>query len=682
MGHAYVVGTFDTKGDELGYVADLVRRTGATVTTVDVGTADSGAASAADVGARDVAGHHPDGVDAVFTGDRGRSVSAMAEALARFLPGRSDLDGVLGLGGSGGTALITPAMRALPVGVPKVMVSTVASGDVTAYVGPSDLIMMPSVTDVAGLNRISRRVLGNAAHALAGAIASTPPPATDLPALGLTMFGVTTPCVTAVTAALADRWDCLVFHATGTGGRAMEKLVDDGLVEAVVDVSTTEIADLVVGGVMAATEDRLGAIVRTGVPWVGSVGALDMVNFGAPDTVPERFRGRTLYEHNAQVTLMRTTPDECRAAAEFLARRLNASPGPVRLLLPTGGVSALDTPGGPFADPRRRRRAVLDVAGEGPRHRRPPDRREPAPRQRPGIRGRPGGRPLRDHRRSRMTPTRREILDRLHQKVERGEPIVGGGAGTGLSARCEEAGGIDLIVIYNSGRYRMAGRGSLAGLLAYGNANDIVLEMAREVLPVVRHTPVLAGVNATDPFLILPRFLRELRELGFAGVQNFPTVGIIDGTFRANLEETGMGYEHEVALVAAAREADLLTTPYVFGPDEARAMTDAGADIVVCHMGLTTGGGIGAVTAKSLDDCVALVDEWSAAAREVRDDVLVLVHGGPVSSPQDAEYVLSRTRRCHGFYGASSMERLPTEQALTETTRAFTAIRPTPEESS
>ncbi len=275
-----------------------------------------------------------------------------------------------------------------------------------------------------------------------------------------------------------------------------------------------------------------------------------------------------------------------------------------------------------------------------------------------------------------MTPRgRTEIVDRLRAKIDRGEPIVGGGAGTGLSARCEEDGGIDLIVIYNSGRYRMAGRGSLAGLLAYGNANDIVVEMAREVLPVVRHTPVLAGVNGTDPFLIRPRFLRELRDLGFAGVQNFPTVGLFDGTFRANLEETGMGYDLEVSLVAEAHESDMLTTPYVFSTEDARAMTGAGADVVVCHMGLTTGGGIGARTAKSLDDCVALVAEWGAAAREVRDDVLVLVHGGPVSSPDDAAYVLARTRGCDGFYGASSMERLPTEQALTARTREFTTLR-------
>jgi predicted TIM-barrel enzyme len=266
---------------------------------------------------------------------------------------------------------------------------------------------------------------------------------------------------------------------------------------------------------------------------------------------------------------------------------------------------------------------------------------------------------------------RTDLLAKFADMAARGEPIVGGGAGTGLSAKCEEAGGIDLIVIYNSGRYRMAGRGSLAGLLAYGNANDIVVEMAAEVLPVVRHTPVLAGVNATDPFLDTERFLDQLGDLGFSGVQNFPTVGLIDGTFRANLEETGMGYQSEVDMVAAARAADLLTTPYVFSADDARAMTEAGADILVCHMGLTTGGSIGAVTAKSLDDCVALIDDWAAAAREIRDDVLVLCHGGPISAPEDAAHVLAKTRYCHGFYGASSMERLPVERALTEQTRAF-----------
>ncbi len=269
---------------------------------------------------------------------------------------------------------------------------------------------------------------------------------------------------------------------------------------------------------------------------------------------------------------------------------------------------------------------------------------------------------------------RKEIIKRLCDKIARGEPIVGGGAGTGLSAKCEEAGGIDLIVIYNSGRYRMAGRGSLAGLLAYGNANDIVVEMAREVLPVVRHTPVLAGVNGTDPFMLLPQFLRQLADLGFSGVQNFPSVGLIDGTFRVNLEETGMGYSLEVDMIRAARSADLLTTPYVFSENDAREMARAGADIVVCHLGLTTGGAIGASTALTLDDCVPRIDAWSAAAREVNPDIIVLCHGGPIATPEDAQTILQWCPQCHGFYGASSMERMPTEVALTQQTKRFVAI--------
>ena len=258
--------------------------------------------------------------------------------------------------------------------------------------------------------------------------------------------------------------------------------------------------------------------------------------------------------------------------------------------------------------------------------------------------------------------------------VARGEPVVGGGAGTGLSAKCEEAGGIDLIVIYNSGRYRMAGRGSLAGLMAYGNANEIVMEMAGEVLPVTTRTPVLAGVNGTDPFCIFDRFLDELKAVGFSGVQNFPTVGLIDGTFRANLEETGMSYALEVEMIALAHAKDMLTTPYVFSEDDAVAMAKAGADIVVCHMGLTTGGSIGAETALTLEECPALVDAWADAALRVNRDVIVLVHGGPVAEPEDARYVLDNTEHCHGFYGASSMERLPVESALTEQTRRFKQI--------
>jgi predicted TIM-barrel enzyme len=270
---------------------------------------------------------------------------------------------------------------------------------------------------------------------------------------------------------------------------------------------------------------------------------------------------------------------------------------------------------------------------------------------------------------------RQALLARFHAMIRKGQPIVGGGAGTGLSAKCEEAGGIDLIVIYNSGRYRMAGRGSLAGMLAYGNANEIVLEMAREVLPVVSHTPVLAGVNGTDPFCIFDDFLMRLKALGFSGIQNFPTVGLIDGLFRTNLEETGMGYRLEVDLVRKARGLDLLTTPYVFCEDDARAMTEAGADIVVAHMGLTVGGSIGAGTAATLEDCVPRIDAIARTARAVRDDVIVLCHGGPIATPEDASYILGHCPYCHGFYGASSMERLPVETALASQTRSFKAIK-------
>lgn len=266
------------------------------------------------------------------------------------------------------------------------------------------------------------------------------------------------------------------------------------------------------------------------------------------------------------------------------------------------------------------------------------------------------------------------LMDRFQEMKRKRIPIVGGGAGTGLSAKCEEAGGIDLIVIYNSGRYRMAGRGSLSGLLSYGNANDIVMDMAKEILPVVKKTPVLAGVNGTDPFCIFDHFLEQVRNIGFAGVQNFPTVGLFDGTMRVNLEETGMSYGLEVDMIALAHSMDLLTTPYVFSAQDAAAMAAAGADIVVCHLGLTTGGSIGAETALKLVDCPAMVEEWSQAALKVNKDIIVLVHGGPVAEPQDAEFILRNTTDCHGFYGASSMERLPTERALTEQTRKFKSV--------
>lgn len=270
---------------------------------------------------------------------------------------------------------------------------------------------------------------------------------------------------------------------------------------------------------------------------------------------------------------------------------------------------------------------------------------------------------------------RKAVVERFREMIRRGEPIIGGGAGTGISAKCEEAGGIDLIIVYNSGRYRMAGRASSAGLLAYGNANDIVKEMAGEILPVCKKTPVIAGVNGTDPFVIMPVFLRELKELGFSGVQNFPTVGIIDGTFRISLEETGINYASEIDMIRQAHELDLLTTPYVFSADEAVEMAKAGADLIVPHMGVTTGGTIGATTSKSLEQSVKLIDEWAEAARRVRKDVIIIAHGGPISSPADVDFVLKHSVHCNGFYGASSVERLPVEEAMVKHIRTFKNLK-------
>jgi uncharacterized protein (UPF0261 family) len=349
---AYVAGTFDTKGRELVFIANRLQALGLRTVTVDLST--SRRPSAADVGPLEVARHHPKGTQAVFSDDRGAAVTAMADAFERFIATRRDLGGIIAAGGSGGTSLATPAMRQLPIGTPKVMVSTVASGDVGRYVGASDICMMYSVTDVSGINRISEQVLSNAAHALAGMIAHARrgrDTSATKPAVGLTMFGLTTPCVQAVTKALEEGFDCITFHATGTGGRSMEKLVDSGLIGAVIDVTTTEVADMLMGGVFPATEDRLGAVIRTRVPYVGSCGALDMVNFGPIDTVPDPYKSRRLHKHNAQVTLMRTTPEENARMGRWIAERLNRCDGPVRFLIPEGGVSGIDAPGQPFHDP-------------------------------------------------------------------------------------------------------------------------------------------------------------------------------------------------------------------------------------------------------------------------------------------------------------------------------------------
>lgn len=351
MGRVYIIGTCDTKGDELAYARDRVRAAGADAVLVDVSTRDGDAR--ADVSAREVAAMHPAGEDAVLGGDdRGAAVAAMAEALTRWLSRRADIGAVLGLGGSGNTALVTAAMRELPVGVPKVMVSTVASTNVAPYVGPTDIAMMYSVTDVAGLNAISRKVIANAAHAVAGMATWAPSEAPgDKPGVGMTMFGVTTACVTAIRERLAADYESYVFHATGTGGQSMEKLAESGLIVGMIDVTTTEVADLLFGGVFPCTEDRFGAVARTRLPYVGSVGAVDMVNFGARETVPQRYRDRKLHVHNPQVTLMRTTPEENAAIGRWIAGRLNRCEGEVRFLLPLAGVSAIDAPGMPFHDP-------------------------------------------------------------------------------------------------------------------------------------------------------------------------------------------------------------------------------------------------------------------------------------------------------------------------------------------
>ncbi|MER2507422.1 MAG: Tm-1-like ATP-binding domain-containing protein [Amaricoccus sp.] len=351
MRRTHVVGTADTKGEEMAWLADCLRARGVAVTMVDIGI--RAPTIAVDVPAAEVAAHHPDGATAVLGGeDRGAAVAAMGRAFASFIARRSDVAGVIGIGGGGGTSIVTAGMRALPYGLPKLMVSTLASGDVGPYVGISDLVMMPAVTDLAGLNRMSRIVLHNAAEAMAGMVAHPAPPAAGKPAIGLTMFGVTTPCVTTIAAALRDSYDCLVFHATGTGGRTMEKLADEGVLDGVLDITTTEVADLLLGGALPATEDRFGAIARHRLPWVGSVGALDMVNFGAPETIPACHAGRRFYHHNPQVTLMRTTVEENAAIGDWIAARLNLCEGPVRLLLPEGGVSMIDAPGQPFHDPR------------------------------------------------------------------------------------------------------------------------------------------------------------------------------------------------------------------------------------------------------------------------------------------------------------------------------------------
>ncbi|CAL5047768.1 unnamed protein product [Urochloa decumbens] len=521
--------------------------------------------------------------------DRGEAIALMSKALQNFVKKRYDsgtLVGAVGLGGSGGTALIAPALRSLPLGVPKLIVSTVASGQTAPYVGTSDLVLFPSVVDICGINSVSRVILSNAAAAFAGMVhgillASNESDETATkPTIGITMFGVTTPCVNAVKDRLnKEGYETLVFHATGVGGKAMEELIRCGFIQGALDVTTTEVADHIVGGIMACDESRFDAIIDNKIPLVLSVGALDMVNFGARDTIPPAFADRKIHVHNEQISLMRTTVEENKKFARFIADKINKSSSKVTVCLPQKGISALDAPGMPFYDPE----ATSTLLGELntliqrtdtrevkllPYHINDPEfanalvdaflsmdvKASVQPQQDDKIKkpssGQEGSdssiiwRPpvdFPDAKPETLQKTR-SILKKLKQHIIEGIPVIGAGAGTGISAKFEEAGGVDLIVVYNSGRFRMAGRGSLAGLLPFADANAIVLEMANEVLPVVKDVPVLAGVCATDPFRRMEYFLKQLETIGFCGVQNFPTVGLFDGNFRQNLEETGMGY--------------------------------------------------------------------------------------------------------------------------------------------
>ncbi|KAJ0753814.1 putative TIM-barrel domain, IGPS, aldolase-type TIM barrel, UPF0261 domain-containing protein [Helianthus annuus] len=620
---------------------------------------------------------------------RGEALGVMNKALTLYIKKaheRGVIAGVIGLGGSGGTSILSPAFKSLPLGVPKIIISTVASGQTEPYIGTSDLVLFPSVVDICGINNVSRVILSNAGAAFSGMVSGrlmslkeSVNSGSEKCTVGLTMFGVTTPCVNAVKERLnKEGYETLVFHATGVGGRAMEDLVRGGFIQGVLDITTTEVADHIVGGVMACDESRFDAIIEKKIPFVLSVGALDMVNFGAKNTIPAEFQQRKIFEHNEQVSLMRTTVEENKKFAAFIAKKLNkSSSSKIRVCLPEIGISALDAPGKPFydtnatgtlieelkrlietTDDRKVKvyqyhindtefaKALVDSFLEI--HKKPnnstqkPRVVEPDALSTPSKTYRTIPYNLTNFPDAKPETLQRTqgVLEMLRDQIRQGKPIIGAGAGTGISAKFEEAGGVDLIVLYNSGRFRMAGRGSLAGLLPFADANAIVVEMANEVLPVVKEVAVLAGVCGTDPFRRMDHFLKQLESIGFCGVQNFPTVGLFDGNFRQNLEETGMGYGLEVEMIKKAHKMGLLTTPYAFNEDEAVEMTKAGADIIVAHMGLTTSGSIGAKTAVTLEQSVSRVQAIADAAHKINPDAIVLCHGGPISGPMEAEFVL------------------------------------------
>lgn len=735
----FCIGTVDTKLDELRFLSESIRSNlnnfsgtsyKVVVTVIDVSTGEKEIESMEDfnfITRKIILSSYYGSSELRLPDERGKALAIMSEAVEHFLMkahGDHVLAGAIGLGGSGGTSLISSAFRSLPVGIPKVIVSTVASGQTEPYVGTSDLILFPSVVDICGINSVSRGVLSNAGAALAGMVigrlrsCAESSNVNEKFTIGITMFGVTTPCVNAVKEILVQKgYETLVFHATGVGGRAMEDLVRGGFIQGVLDITTTEVADYVVGGVMACDSSRFDAIIEKKIPLVLSVGALDMVNFGAKDTIPSTFHQRKIYEHNKQVSLMRTTVEENKKFAGFIADKLNKSSSKIRVCLPQNGISALDAPGKPFYDPEATSALINELqrlikkdedrqVNVYPYHITDPEfantlvdsflevsiknSKDASPQYCEATQDlhenfaseqKSSGYEIISYSPSDFPDARpetllrtRAIIQQLRDQINKGMPIIGAGAGTGISAKFEEAGGVDLIVVYNSGRFRMAGRGSLAGLLPFADANAIVLEMANEVLPVVKEKPVLAGVCATDPFRRMDYFLKQLDSIGFSGVQNFPTVGLFDGNFRQNLEETGMGYGMEVEMIGKAHKLGLLTTPYAFNPDEAVAMAKAGADIIVAHMGLTTSGSIGAKTSVSIEESVNCVQAIADAAHSVNPHAIVLCHGGPISAPREAEFVLKRTKGVHGFYGASSLERLPVEEAITGTVRQYKSI--------
>ncbi|XP_047075615.1 toMV susceptible protein tm-1(GCR26)-like isoform X2 [Lolium rigidum] len=710
------IGTADTKFEELLFLAARLRSGLAAadsapevqVSIVDVSTTKTAPTQDSKdipvIARETVLSCYPDANQQDLPDDRGEAIVLMSKALQSFLKNRYEggtLVGAVGLGGSGGTALIAPALRSLPLGVPKLIVSTVASGNTAPYVGTSDLVLFPSVVDICGINSVSRAILSNAASAAAGMVhgvlmASGESDETDTKlTVGITMFGVTTPCANAVKDRLSkEGYETLVFHATGVGGKAMEELVRSGFIQGVLDITTTEVADHIVGGIMACDETRFDAAIDKNIPLVLSVGALDMVNFGAHDTIPSAFAERKIHVHNEQISLMRTTVEENKKCAQFIADKLNKSFSRVTVCLPQKGVSAIDAPGMPFYDPEATS-ALLDELNTRitktenrqvkllPYHINDPEFADALVDAFLSMDIKASGDitrknnmvvPKQDANKKESCAGERILDSSIIWRPPMDYPDARPGAGTGISAKFEEAGGVDLIVLYNSGRFRMAGRGSLAGLLPFADANAIVLEMANEVLPVVKEVPVLAGVCATDPFRRMDYFLKQLEAIGFCGVQNFPTVGLYDGNFRQNLEETGMGYSMEVEMISRAHNMGFLTTPYAFNPAEGAAMAKAGAHIIVAHMGLTTAGSIGAKTAATLDDSVVRVQAIADAALAVNPDIIVLCHGGPISGPREAEFVLKNTSRVHGFYGASSMERLPVEQAITNTMREYKRI--------